>query len=131
MLPGKKRSAADMIISSEAESPEELPREKSRPWRHAAAAGPGAPFFRGALRHQELPGAGQGKMINLDEFRSGQWSVPFCCGDEIPECCFMCVYLLYDETDACLCDSQFSYFCGSAWPDRLTHVVPPCLQAPG
>jgi len=45
-------------------------------------------------------------MINLQEFRTGQYSVHFSCGDELPECCFACVYLLYDETDACLCDSR-------------------------
>lgn len=67
----------------------------------------------------------QGKMINLHEFRSGQYSVPFSCGDELPECCFTCVYLLYDDTGACLCGSRFSYFCGYAWPDKLTHTVPP------
>ncbi len=69
-------------------------------------------------------------MINLHEFRAGQYSVPFSCGDELPECCFACVYLLYDETDACLCDSRFNYFCGYAWPDKLTQTVPPCLQDP-
>lgn len=51
-------------------------------------------------------------MINLQEFGAGQPRLPFCCGDELPECCFVCIYLLYDETDACLCDSQFYYFCG-------------------
>jgi hypothetical protein len=66
-------------------------------------------------------------MFILDEFRAGQFSVPFCCGDELPECCFRCVYLLYDGTDACLCDSQFIYFCGYTWPDKLTDTVPPCL----
>jgi hypothetical protein len=67
-------------------------------------------------------------MINLDEFRSGQYSVPLCCGDELPESCFTCVYLVYDERDACLCDSGSFYFCAYAWPDKLTHMVPPCLQ---
>jgi hypothetical protein len=38
-------------------------------------------------------------MVNLHEFRAGQYSVPFSCGDELPECCFACVYLLYDERD--------------------------------
>jgi hypothetical protein len=66
-------------------------------------------------------------MVNLDEFRSGKYSVPLCCGDEIPEGCFTCVYLLYNEGEACLCDSQYYYFCGYAWPDKLTHTVPPCL----
>ena len=69
-------------------------------------------------------------MINLHEFRTGQYSVHFSCGDELPECCFACVYLLYDETDACLCDSRFAYFCGYSWPDKLTHTVPPCLLDP-
>ena len=68
-------------------------------------------------------------MINLHEFRAGQYSVPFSCGDELPECCFACVYLLSHETDACLCDSRF-YFCGYSWPDKLTQTVPPCLLDP-
>ncbi|MBM4302323.1 MAG: hypothetical protein FJ121_12510 [Deltaproteobacteria bacterium] len=68
-------------------------------------------------------------MINLHEFRAGQYSVHGSCGDELPECCFTCVYLLYDETDACLCDSR-TIFCGYAWPDKLTHTVPPCLLDP-
>jgi hypothetical protein len=71
----------------------------------------------------------QGQMINLHEFRAAQYSVPFSCGDELPECCFACVYLLSDATDACLCDSGF-YFCGYSWPDKLTQTVPPCLLDP-
>jgi hypothetical protein len=71
----------------------------------------------------------QGQMINLHEFRAGQYSVPFSCGDELPECCFACVYLLSDATNACLCGSQF-YFCGYSWPDKLTQTVPPCLLDP-
>jgi hypothetical protein len=55
--------------------------------------------------------------------------VPFSCGDELPECCFACVYLLSHETDACLCDSGL-YFCGYSWPDKLTQTVPPCLLDP-
>jgi hypothetical protein len=68
-------------------------------------------------------------MINLHEFRARQYSVPLSCGDELPECCFACVYLLSDETDACLCDSGY-YFCGYSWPDKLTQTVPPCLLDP-
>jgi hypothetical protein len=70
------------------------------------------------------------QMINLHEFRAGQYSVPFSCGDELPEFCFACVYLLYDDTGACLCGSRFNYFCGYAWPDKLTQTVPPCLLDP-
>ncbi len=66
-------------------------------------------------------------MINLHEFRAGQYSVPFCCGDELPECCFACVYLLSTESEGCLCDSGFNYFCGYSWPDKLTDTIPPCL----
>jgi hypothetical protein len=69
-------------------------------------------------------------MINLHEFRAGQYSVPLCCGDELPECCFACVYLLADETEGCFCDAKSYYFCGYAWPDKLTRTVPPCLQDP-
>ena len=68
-------------------------------------------------------------MINLDEFRAGLYSVPLSCGDELPESCFACVYLLSQETDACLCDSGF-YFCAYSWPDKLTQTVPPCLLDP-
>ena len=56
--------------------------------------------------------------------------MPLSCGDELPECCFTCVYLLYDARGACLCDSGSSYFCAYAWPDKLTHTVPPCLKDP-
>ncbi len=69
-------------------------------------------------------------MINLHEFRAGQYSVPFSCGDELPECCFTCVYLLYDDTGACLCGSRFNYFCGYAWPDKLTHDRPALPPGP-
>ena len=66
----------------------------------------------------------QGQMINLHEFRAGLYSVPFSCGDELPECCFACVYLLSDATDACLCDSQF-YFCGYRQADPDRPALPP------
>ena len=56
-------------------------------------------------------------MINLHEFCAGQYSVPSSCGDELPECCFACVYLLVpDERDACFCESQL-YFCAYPWPE--------------
>lgn len=69
-------------------------------------------------------------MVKLDEFRTGQYSVPFGCADELPDCCFACVYLIYDdqETGACLCDSPSFYFCAYSWPDKLTQTVPPCLS---
>ena len=66
----------------------------------------------------------QGQMINLHEFRAGLYSVPFSCGDELAECCFACVYLLSDATDACLCDSQF-YFCGYRQADPDRPALPP------
>jgi hypothetical protein len=28
----------------------------------------------------------------------------------------------------CFCDAPFYYYCGYSWPDKLTQVVPACLQ---
>jgi hypothetical protein len=67
-------------------------------------------------------------MFTLHEFRAGQYSVPLCCGDEIPECCFTCVYLLSNETGGSICCDSVHYFCGYSWPDKLTQTVPPCLS---
>jgi hypothetical protein len=69
-------------------------------------------------------------MVNLDEFRTGQFRVPFACADELPPCCFRCLYLLHEESLVCFCDAPFYYFCAYSWPDRLTQTVPPCLQEP-
>ncbi len=66
-------------------------------------------------------------MINPSEFRSGLFSIPCSSGDDLPECCFTCVYLLQDEATVCFCDASY-YFCAYSWPDKLTHVVPSCLQ---
>lgn len=65
-------------------------------------------------------------MLDLGEFRAGGYTVPSSSGDELPECCFSCVYLLTDEASVCLCES-FYYFCAYSWPDKLTHTIPPCL----
>lgn len=66
-------------------------------------------------------------MFALPEFRAGQYRVPGSSGDELPECCFSCVYLLTDEATVCHCES-FYYFCAYNWPDKLTHTVPPRLS---
>jgi hypothetical protein len=66
-------------------------------------------------------------MISLEDFRTGKFCLPFSCADEIPECCFACVYLLYGETDVSMGDAPYFYFCGYTWPDKLTQTIPPCL----
>ena len=67
-------------------------------------------------------------MFILDEFRAGQYGVPFSDGDEMPRFCDRCVYLMYQESDGCFCGSPFYYYCAYSWPDKLTHTVPPCLE---
>lgn len=67
-------------------------------------------------------------MLDLAAFRSGEFSVPYASKDELPHCCFTCVYLQVDETTVCFCAS-FYYYCAYGWPDILTNSVPPCLSA--
>jgi hypothetical protein len=117
------------------------PKRELRFWEDSAIVSGGGPTvcldkpITARLPHRvgrrpATPSLSQGEMINLHEFRSGQFSVPFSCGDELPECCFACVYLLYDNAGSCLCGSGFNYFCGYAWPDKLNQTVPPCLLDP-
>lgn len=68
-------------------------------------------------------------MFILAEFRAGQYGVPFSDADELPAGCFRCVYLLHEESPVCFCDAPFYYYCGYAWPDKLTQTAPPCLEA--
>ena len=67
-------------------------------------------------------------MFNLDEFRTGQYGVPFGCADGLPDCCYRCVYLIHEESAVCFCDAPFYYYCAYSWPDKLTQDVPPCLK---
>ncbi len=68
-------------------------------------------------------------MFRLEEFRAGQYGLPFSCRDELPDCCWACIYLLYDEGDrACFCDKPSFYYCGYTWPDKITQTIPVCLQ---
>lgn len=66
-------------------------------------------------------------MFDLAEFRAGYYGVPFSQADELPACCFACIYLLAEESAVCFCDAPFYYYCGSSWPDKLTQTAPPCL----
>jgi hypothetical protein len=66
-------------------------------------------------------------MFSLEEFRTGRQALWFTDAQELPACCWSCVYLLYGDGDGCLCDCAQFYFCGYTWPDKLTDVVPPCL----
>jgi hypothetical protein len=65
-------------------------------------------------------------MISVDEFRTGQWSVPMGDADDLPEVCWQCVYLQYKGFSVTFSDSIY-YFCAYFWPDKLTDNIPPCL----
>ena len=67
-------------------------------------------------------------MFILEEFRAGQYSLPFACANELPQCCCRCVYLLHEESNVCFCEAPFYYYCGYSWPDRITQTIPPCLE---
>jgi hypothetical protein len=69
-------------------------------------------------------------MVNVDEFRTGQFSVPFAGAGELPPCCFSCIYLQHEECPVCFSDAPFYYICAYSWPDKLTQTPPPCLQEP-
>jgi hypothetical protein len=62
-------------------------------------------------------------MIKVEDFRAGREGVSFSCVDEIPECCFRCHYLVFQEA-AC---SWPYYFCGYNLPDRINQAEPACL----
>jgi hypothetical protein len=65
-------------------------------------------------------------MITLDEFRTGQLSVPGMDADDVPACCFSCLYLSHKEFSTGA-DDAFYYFCAYSWPDRISTTAPPCL----
>jgi hypothetical protein len=67
------------------------------------------------------------RVVNLDEFRAGSYSLPGSDGDDLPDCCFRCVYLQVKGFSVFLSDT-FYYFCAYNWPGRLTQTVPPCLE---
>ena len=66
-------------------------------------------------------------MIQADDFRLGDLSIPSTDADDLPVCCFRCVYLLHKEFSVNVGDGLFYYFCAYNWPDKLTDAVPPCL----
>lgn len=68
-------------------------------------------------------------MIDPAVFRTGQHSIPLTCRDEVPPCCFSCPYLVYEEFTVCFIQEPFYFHCAYNWPDKLTRVTPPCLQA--
>ena len=68
-----------------------------------------------------------GGMVNLEEFRTGSFGVPFSCADELPACCFRCWHLIHEESQVCYCEAPFYYYCCYSWPDKLTESIPPCL----
>jgi hypothetical protein len=67
-------------------------------------------------------------MLNPEEFRTGQFGLPFAEAEKLLKCCRRCVYLRLEESPVCFCDAPFYYYCGYSWPEKLTAVVPPCLK---
>jgi hypothetical protein len=67
-------------------------------------------------------------MITLDEFRTGQISLPVTDADDLPPCCFTCTYLLYKEFSVCSCDGPCYVYCGYGYEDKITRSLPPCLE---
>jgi hypothetical protein len=68
-------------------------------------------------------------MVTLEEFRTGQYSIPAEDADDVPSCCFTCVYLMHKEFSVG-CRDNFYYFCAYYWPDKLTQTKPCCLVEP-
>jgi len=66
-------------------------------------------------------------MITLEEFRTGQLSIPVTDLDSIPDCCFACPSLAYKEFS--VGQGLYYYFCGYYWQDETTRRLPPCLGA--
>ena len=54
-------------------------------------------------------------MITLDEFRTGQISLPVTDADDLPPCCFTC-------------DGPCYVYCGYGYEDKITRSLPPCLE---
>jgi len=67
-------------------------------------------------------------MITLEEFRTGQYRVPAPDVDDLPPCCFTCVYLAFKEFS--VGEGLYYYFCGYGWQDRIRQAAPPCLEIP-
>jgi hypothetical protein len=66
-------------------------------------------------------------MVKVEDFRAGLEGLPFSCVDEIPDCCFRCRYLVYQEA---ACALPY-YFCGYNLSDRITDDQPACLVTIG
>ncbi|MBW1991181.1 MAG: hypothetical protein JRI59_03455 [Deltaproteobacteria bacterium] len=66
-------------------------------------------------------------MLRTDDFRRGDVSLPSLDADDLPECCWRCVYLMTKDFSVNYADSLFYYCCAYNWPDKLTDVPPPCL----
>jgi hypothetical protein len=67
-------------------------------------------------------------MLRIEEFCTGQVSIPAPDADDVPSCCFTCAYLSYKEFS--VGDGLYYYFCGYNWHEGITLNVPPCLKGP-
>ena len=69
-------------------------------------------------------------MITLEEFLTGQLSLPATEADDLPSCCFTCVYLSYKEFSANPGDGLFYYYCCYSLSEGTNPTVPVCLEVP-
>ena len=67
-------------------------------------------------------------MITLEEFLTGQLSLPATEADDLPSCCFTCVYLSYKEFSANPGDGLFYYFCSYNLAERINETQPACFE---
>ena len=65
-------------------------------------------------------------MTLIDEFRTGEVSLPSAEADDIPSCCFTCVYLLYKEFSVGEGDGLFYYYCAYNLAERINQALPAC-----
>ena len=68
-------------------------------------------------------------MVSLEEFRTGAYCLPAPDLDEALSLCFACAYLSYKEFS--IGDGLYYFFCSYSWPDKMSHLIPPCLADPG
>ncbi len=67
-------------------------------------------------------------MVNLEIFRTGQVSIPAPDADDVPSCCFDCVYLQHKDFSVSSGGDLFYYYCSFCLPDKLTQTPPRCLE---
>ncbi len=63
-------------------------------------------------------------MIRVEEFLTGQLSVPVADADDLPPGCFGCPYFAYKEFS--VGDGAYYYFCGYHVAEKVSPAVAAC-----